>query len=60
MAVEGESGPDPALEGERISLERQSVDTVLVTYAHAPGLEARSGGVCRLIVRKRSSFWCGH
>ncbi len=31
MAVEGESGPDPALEGERIPLERQS-DTVLVTY----------------------------
>ncbi len=32
MAVEGESGPDPALEGEHIPLERQSVDTVLVTY----------------------------
>ncbi len=31
-AVEGESGTDPALEGERISLERRSVDTVLVTY----------------------------
>ncbi len=58
MAVEGESGPDPALEGKRIPLERQSVDTVLVTYTLCtiPDVLTALEGMRRVLEHEADSY----
>ncbi len=58
MAVESESGPNPALEGERIPLERQSMDTVLVTYTlcKIPDVLTALEGMRRVLKHEADSY----